>query len=166
VALVGVVLVVLNGAPGVTHALAPQWRGDLLLVLAGVAYGAYTLIGRHVLARHSALVVTARSIAWGAVVMVPLAVAEWLGGAWPAPNVAAIAGLLYLAVVITALGYLVWNWALARVSAPRASVFLTVQPIGGAVLGVVLLGEPLTAFTVVGGVLIVLGLWVTVAGGQ
>jgi drug/metabolite transporter (DMT)-like permease len=166
VALVGVVLVVLNGVPGVTHALAPQWRGDLLLVLAGVAYGAYTLIGRHVLARHSPLVVTARSIAWGAVVMVPLAVAEWLGGAWPAPNVAAIAGLLYLAVVITALGYLVWNWALARVSAPRASVFLTVQPIGGAVLGVVLLGEPLTAFTVVGGVLIVLGLWVTVAGGQ
>jgi drug/metabolite transporter (DMT)-like permease len=166
VALVGVVLVVLNGVPGVTHALAPQWRGDLLLVLAGVAYGAYTLIGRHVLARHSPLVVTARSIAWGAVVMLPLAVAEWLGGAWPAPNVAAIAGLLYLAVVITALGYLVWNWALARVSAPRASVFLTVQPIGGAVLGVVLLGEPLTAFTMVGGVLIVLGLWVTVAGGQ
>jgi len=166
VALVGVVLVVLNGVPGLTHALAPHWRGDLLLVLAGVAYGAYTLIGRDVLARTSPLVVTARSIAWGAVVMVPLAVAEWLAGARPAPSVGAVAGLLYLAVVITALGYLVWNWVLARVSAPRASIFLTVQPIGGAVLGAVLLGEPLTAFTLAGAALIVLGLWLTVAGAQ
>ena len=166
VALVGVVLVVLNGVPGLTHALAPHWRGDLLLVLAGVAYGAYTLIGRDVLARTSPLVVTARSIAWGAVVMVPLAVAEWLAGARPAPSVGAVAGLLYLAVVITALGYLVWNWVLARVSAPRASIFLTVQPIGGAVLGAVLLGEPLTAFTLAGAAFIVLGLWLTVAGAQ
>jgi drug/metabolite transporter (DMT)-like permease len=69
-------------------------------------------------------------------------------------------------VVITALGYLVWNWVLARVSAPRASIFLTVQPIGGAVLGAVLLGEPLTAFTLAGAALIVLGLWLTVAGAQ
>jgi drug/metabolite transporter (DMT)-like permease len=165
-ALVGVVLVVLNGVPGLTHALAPHWRGDLLLVLAGVAYGAYTLIGRDVLARRSPLAVPARSIGWGAVVMVPLAVVEWLGGARPAPSVGAVAGLLYLAVVITALGYLVWNWALARVSAPRASIFLTVQPIGGAVLGVVLLQDALTGFTVVGATLIVLGLWLTVVGGE
>jgi len=82
-ALLGAVLVVVNGVPGLTHALAPHWRGDLLLVLAGLAYGAYTLIGRAVLARHSPLVVTARSIVWGAVVMVPLAAAEWLGGARP-----------------------------------------------------------------------------------
>jgi drug/metabolite transporter (DMT)-like permease len=166
VALVGVVLVVLNALPGLTRALAPHWRGDLLLVLAGVAYGAYTLIGRDVLARTSPLVVTARSIAWGAVVMVPMAVVEWLAGPRPAPSVGAVAGLLYLAVVITALGYLVWNWGLARVSAPRASIFLTVQPIGGAVLGVVLLGEPLTTFTLAGAALIVLGLWLTVADAQ
>jgi hypothetical protein len=37
---------------------------------------------------------------------------------------------------------------------------------GGAVLGVAVLREPLTAFTVARGVLIALGLWVTVAGGE
>ena len=163
-ALLGVVLVVLDGVPGVTLTLAPHWRGDLLLVLAGVAYGAYTLIGRNVLARHGPLLVTTRSITWGAVLMIPLVVVEWLGGARPAPSLGAMAGALYLALVITAAGYLTWNWALARVSAPRAAIFLTVQPIGGAVLGVALLGEPLTLFTVAGAVLIALGLWLTVAG--
>ena len=133
-------------------------------MLAGLAYGAYTLIGRAVLARHSPLVVTARSIVWGAVVMVPLAVAEWLGGARPVLSPAAVGGALYLAVVITAFGYLLWNWVLARVSAPQVAIFVTVQPIGGAVLGVVLLREPLTVFTVAGAVLIVLGLWLTVTG--
>jgi len=157
-ALLGAVLVVLNGVPGLTLVLAPHWRGDLLLVLAGLAYGAYTLIGRAVLARHSPLVVTARSIVWGAVVMVRL------GGARPVLSPAAVGGALYLAVVITAFGYLLWNWVLARVSAPRVAIFVTVQPIGGAVLGVVLLREPLTVFTVAGAVLIVLGLWLTVRG--
>jgi drug/metabolite transporter (DMT)-like permease len=163
-AVLGAVIVVLDGVPGLTHGLAPHWRGDLLLVLAGLAYGAYTLIGRDVLARHRPLGVTARSIAWGAVMMIPLALVEWAGGARPVLSSAAVAGALYLAVVITAFGYLLWNWALARVGAPRAAISVTVQPIGGALLGVGLLREPLTAFTVAGGALIVLGLWLTVTG--
>jgi drug/metabolite transporter (DMT)-like permease len=164
VAVLGAAVVVLDGVPGLTAALAPHWRGDLLLVLAGVAYGAYTLLGRGVLARLSPLQVTARSIAWGAVVMVPFALLEWWGGARPTLTASAVTGALYLALVITVLGYLVWNWALARVPAPQVAVFLTVQPIGGAIIGVLLLREPLTAFTVAGGVLVVLGLWLTVTG--
>jgi drug/metabolite transporter (DMT)-like permease len=164
VAVLGALAVVVNGIPGLTHALAPHWRGDLLLVLAGLAYGAYTLIGRGVLARHSPLRVTARSIVWGAAVMVPFAVVEWLGGARPVLTPSSVAGGLYLAVVITAFGYLLWNWALARVAAPQVAVFVTVQPIGGAILGVVLLREPLTVFTVAGGLLVVVGLWLTVTG--
>jgi drug/metabolite transporter (DMT)-like permease len=133
-----------------------------MLVLSGLAYGAYTLIGRGVLARHGPLGVTARSIVWGAAVMAPFALLEWAGGARPVLSLGAVAGGLYLALVITVFGYLVWNWALPRVGAPRAAISVTVQPIGGAILGVVLLREPLTAFTVAGGVLVVLGLWLTV----
>jgi drug/metabolite transporter (DMT)-like permease len=165
-AVLGAVVVVLDGVPGLTRTVAPHWRGDLLLVLAGVAYGAYTLLGRGVLSRHSPLRVTARSIGWGAVVMVPFAVAEWQGGARPVLTTGSVAGALYLAVVITAFGYLLWNWALARVAAPQVAVFVTVQPIGGAVLGVVLLQEPLTGFTMAGGGLIVMGLWLTISGQQ
>jgi drug/metabolite transporter (DMT)-like permease len=163
-AVLGAAVVVVDGVPGLTRTLVPHWRGDLILVLSGLAYGAYTLIGRDVLARHSPLTVTARSIVWGAVVMAPVAAAEWVAGARPTPSAGAIGGALYLAVVITALGYLLWNWALARVGAPQAAVFVTVQPIAGALLGVLVLREPLTAFTVAGGLLIVAGLWLTVTG--
>ncbi|TMQ22043.1 MAG: DMT family transporter [Candidatus Rokuibacteriota bacterium] len=163
-ALLGAIVVVVNGIPGVTHGVAPHWRGDLLLVLSGLAYASYTLLGRAVLLRHSALAVTARSIVWGAIAMAPLAAIEWLAGARPSLDVRGVGGALYLAIVITALGYLVWNWGLGRIGAPRAAIFITLQPIAGAVLGVLLLHEPLTAFTLAGGVLIVSGLWLTVTG--
>ena len=154
----GALLVVVNGIPGVTERLVPHWRGDLLLVLSGLAYASYSLLGRRVLDRHAAGRVTASSILWGALAMLPLALGEWLAGRRPVWTWAAVAGTLYLALVVTALGYLVWNWALRRVKAARAAIFLCVQPVAGALLGVVLLGEPLTLFTLLGGGLIVGGL--------
>jgi drug/metabolite transporter (DMT)-like permease len=158
----GAVIVVVNGIPGVTQAVAPHWRGDLLLVLSGIAYASYSLIGRDVLTRHSVTSVTARSILWGAIAMVPLVLVEWQAGSRPRLGPDAVVGILYLGLVITALGYLVWNWALARTGASRAAIFLTVQPIAGVLLGAAFLHEPLTAYTVVGGALIVAGLCMTV----
>ena len=158
VAMAGTVLVVLDGIPGLTVRLAPHWRGDLLLIVSAVAYAAYSLVGRDVLSRHASVPVTALSIAWGAVALAPLAALEW-SSARPAWTPGAVAGTLYLGVVITALAYLVWNWALERVAAPRAAVFLNVQPVTGALLGALLLGEAVTIFTVAGGVLIVGGVY-------
>jgi drug/metabolite transporter (DMT)-like permease len=159
------VVLVVNGIPGVTEKLVPHWAGDLVLVVAGVAYASYSLLGRRVLERHPPLGVTIRSLVWGAAALLPIAALEWAAGARPIWSATAVSGTLYLAVVITALGYVVWNWALARVPAPRAAIFLNVQPIVGALLGAVVLGEPLTVFTAAGGILVVTGLLVAFGPG-
>ena len=164
-ALAGNVLVVVNGVPGVTTELAPHWRGDVLLILSGVAFASYTLIGRDVLARVDPLHVSLWSIVWGAAAVAPLAAAEWLGGARLSLTTTGVVATLYLGLAVSGFGYLVWNWAVQRVHAPRAAVSLTVQPIVGALLGTLLLGEPITAFTVTGGLLIVAGLGCAVVRG-
>ena len=161
-AILGAAVVVVNGVPGVTQALVPHWRGDLVLILSGVAYAAYSLLARPVLLRHPALMVTAYSILWGAAAMLPLALLEWATGPGPRWTPRAVTGALYLGVVMTALGYAVWNWCLERVEAPRVAVFLNIQPLGGALVGVWWLGERLTLFTVAGGLLILVGLHLTV----
>ncbi len=163
--IVGSVVLVVNGIPGVTERLVPHWSGDLALVLAGVAYASYSLLGRRVLERHAPLAVTTRSLMWGAVALLPVAGLERASGVRPIWTGVAVTGTVYLAVVITALGYVVWNWALARVPAPRAAIFLNVQPIVGALLGIVLLAEPFTVFTVLGGILVVTGLAVAFGPG-
>ena len=164
--LVGAVLVVLNGLPGLSVRFAPHWRGDILLVLSGLSYAAYSLIGRGVLARHAALPVTAWSIVWGLAAMLPFGALEWLDGHRPVWTPVAIWGTLYLAIAVTALGYLVWNYALERVEAPRLALFVNVQPVVGALLGVWWLREPLTAFTVIGGILVLLGLHLAMRAGR
>lgn len=162
VTVVGATIVVINGIPGLSVTLAPHWRGDLLLVLSGLAYTAYSLFGRDVLARHPAVPVTAWSILWGTATMAPFAAAEWAAGQRPTFTPAVILGTLYLGLVITALGYLLWNWALERVEAPRLAVFVNIQPLVGSLLGVVLLGEALTVYTVGGGLLILSGVHIAV----
>ena len=161
-ALVGAVVVVINGVPGFTQAIAPHWRGDLLLVLGGLAYGGYSLLGRDVLVRHPVLVVTAYSILWGSAAMVPLAALEWSHGERAVWTASAIGATLYLGLVITALGYATWNWCLERLGASRVAIFVNLQPLVGALLGVWWLSEPLTGFTVAGGLLILTGLHLTV----
>jgi drug/metabolite transporter (DMT)-like permease len=163
-ALLGTVVVVLNGVPGLTP-VVPHWRGDVLLIVSGVAYAAYSLIGRDVLRRHPSLPVTASSVMWGAVSLAPLAMLEWGSGLRPTLGPWVLAGVLYLGFVITGLMYFTWNWSLERVPAPRAAVFLNVQPIAGALLGVLALGEALTPFTVIGGAMTVGGLWLTAKTG-
>jgi drug/metabolite transporter (DMT)-like permease len=106
--------------------------------------------------------VTAQSIVWGALAMAPVAALEMAAFRTVAWSPGLLLGVIYLALVITAFGYLIWNWALARIPAPRAAIFLSLQPVLGAGLGIVLLGEAFTVFTAVGGALIVAGLVVTV----
>ena len=101
-------------------------------------------------------------IAEGAIA--PLALYEWHVGPPSAWTATAIAGTVYLGVVITAMGYAVWNWCLERVGAARMAAFVNLQPLAGALLGVWWLREPLTPFLVAGGVLIVTGLHLTVNG--
>ncbi|HEV8438185.1 MAG TPA: DMT family transporter [Methylomirabilota bacterium] len=159
-ALLGATVIVVNGVPGVTTELAPRWRGDVLLVLAAVAYASYTLLGRRVLSRHRALPVTAWSLLCGAAGMVPLVTLEHMSGQASTWTPAAVAGMLYLAVVVVALGFMGWNYAVERLEAPRVAIFLNIQPLAGALIGVWWLGEPLTVFTIAGGLLILTGLHV------
>ena len=162
-AVVGALIVVADGIPGVTRSVLPRWRGDVMLALSGVAYAVYSLLGRPVLTPANSIAVTRRSIVWGAVAMAPLVAVEWMAGARPVASVPALLGTIYLAAVITALGYVAWNWALARVEASRAAAFLTVQPVVGALLGAAALGDPVSVYTGAGGLLIVVGLWLSAA---
>jgi len=96
----GTGLVVVNGIPGVTQTLVPHWQGDLLLVLAGLAYASYSLLGRRVLERHAPLGVTARSLVWGAAGILPVAGAEWASGSRAAWTATALAGTLLGAALL------------------------------------------------------------------
>jgi drug/metabolite transporter (DMT)-like permease len=75
--------------------------------------------------------------------------------AFPSPLV--IGSVVALGIVCTALGYFLYYSLIAEAGATRASLITYVNPAVAVLLGVVILGEPLTWATLVGFALIVFG---------
>jgi drug/metabolite transporter (DMT)-like permease len=73
---------------------------------------------------------------------------------------AAYGWLLALGLVPQLIGHSTLNWALRLLSAPSVSIVTLAEPIGSAILAFLVLGESLTAATVVGGVLVLAGIYV------
>ncbi|MBU0512067.1 MAG: DMT family transporter [Chloroflexi bacterium] len=69
-----------------------------------------------------------------------------------------VAGIIYLGVISTGLAMYLWNTAFARLEAGVASLTFFAQPVVGAGLGAIFLGEQLTPLFLLGGGLIGLGL--------
>lgn len=139
--------------PGAT---APDPMGAMLMAVAGIAWGVYSLIGR------SAGDAT-RATAWNFVLAVPLAAATSIVFVDSAS--ASLAGVV-LAIASGSLasgaGYAIWYMALRGLAANDAATLQLSVPVIAAAGGVALLGEPVTARLVIaslatlGGVAIVL----------
>ena len=70
---------------------------------------------------------------------------------------ASAAAILYIGVFSTAAAFLCWNRCLSEMDASVCSLFYPLQPLFSAILGVVLLGEPLTVSFILGGIFISAG---------
>lgn len=64
---------------------------------------------------------------------------------------------LYLALICSGLGYLLWNYALSRLEAVRAAVWLYMEPVAAFIGEALIFGQPPPPLTIAGGVLIVAG---------
>ena len=102
----------------------------------------------------SSVAVTAVSLTASAIVYAPIAAFTWPSAI---PGVGAIAAVLVLAVVCTALGFLFWIGLIGEVGAVRATVITYVNPAVAAVLGIAVLHESFTVGMAVGFVLVLIG---------
>lgn len=90
---------------------------------------------------------------------VPYAAFEhWTGDVLHANSLTVMA-VLYSAVCTSVLAYACWNRGVELIGAPRASAFLHLIPLYGAILSTGILGERLHGFHVAGFLLILAGVW-------
>jgi drug/metabolite transporter (DMT)-like permease len=155
VAAVGLVLVVNpSGAGG-----GDRIVGDLLFVAGAALWGVYSVLARFASRRYDAVSTSLYGIGLGAIILVPLAIAEGGLGTLPTAPVGALAGIAYLAVFGSVAAFVLLNLGVARVGAARASAFALLVPIVGVLSSVLLLGERLGPLTIVGGAIVLVGLW-------
>ncbi len=152
---VGAALIALSSKTGSSVAQA-SLRGDLLVVLSMFAAIAWILISKRLMRRHSALAVTA-FIFWIGTVLLALVVMT-ISGIPPLHfSTRAWIAVAEQGLFATASATVLWNWGLKRVPASQAGIFVNLEPLVGAILGVSLLHEVLGIMALAGGTLIIGG---------
>lgn len=150
---VGVALMV--GLPGAGH----HWIGDLMVFLSILASIGWILLSKRLMSRYSPLATTAYILTFGTLAQIPVAL--WLDGLPPLTFSWNIWGaVLALGLLCTVLTFSLWNWGLRRLEASRAGVYVNLEPLVGALLGFLVLNEPPSAGTLLGGMLILGSAWV------
>jgi drug/metabolite transporter (DMT)-like permease len=132
---------------------SPSWRGDLLVLISLFAGVGMILCTKRLIGNHSALQVTAATIIIGTVVLL-----TWAELSHPLRfhfSAAVWGAAIAQGLLATAAAYLCWNWGLTHMPASRAGVFLNLEPVVGALLGILVLHESLGKLALVGGLLII-----------
>ena len=161
-AFAGVVVVLLGR--GLLTAGADAWRGllgDLMLLVAVVAWAAFAVGGKVYAERYGVLTMTSVAITFGTLAYLPLGLALTDFGSYARLSTAAWGSLAYLVAFTSIAAYLIYYWAMQRSDASRVAVWSNTQPVFTALLAWALHDEPITGAFVAGGAMVVAGVVLT-----
>ncbi len=155
VAMGGIGLVLLEGV-----GFELRLKGDLLALAAAAVFALYSVILTRAPKSYHYMVITRRSFFYGVIMML---IYYLLSGrtfdlqALGHPVV--WTNLLYLGILSSGLAFILWHKGIEQIGSVSASNYIYLVPLITAITGVVVLDEVLTLRMVIGGILILLGLY-------
>jgi len=156
--LLGVGLVITNGKLNISTRTNDLIGAGFILINV-LCWSVYTVIGKKILKKYPSKTITAHSVLWGTALMIPLALI-W-GDVSEIVNLTFIhlLSLLYLGILGSFVAYLLWYDGLKKVNASTASSFLYFQPLVTIVVAHFWLGDEITPYIIIGGILIISGVY-------
>jgi drug/metabolite transporter (DMT)-like permease len=158
-AFLGVLLVVSRGDLRLSNIGRIGTMGDLLILISAVNWAVFSVLSRAILKRLPAALTMFYVIFFGFCFSSLLFfiktgvgdVAHLSGSGWLA--------ILVLGVFGSGLAYIAWFDALQNLSANQAGVFLNIEPLVTMLMAFLVLGEPITWASILGGAVIIAGVW-------
>ena len=152
-ATIGVFLIV-----GVGNLDLSSKLGGISLLIAALTWALMSVLVKRLPSDYSQIVVTTYSSLVAVIVLTPFVLPRL-----HAINISEMThptiwgGLLYLGIVSTAGGFLLWNRGLQMLNASSGGIFFFFQPVVGTVLGWLILGESIGVMFWIGSILILIG---------
>ncbi len=156
ISFLGVMLIISKGK--LSFFSSKTFLGDSLMILDGFLWAIYTILGKKFLEKYNPETLTAYVFALGAILLFPFAYYEGLADPTTFSSTLWIS-LLYLSLLCSVFAYLVWYSALNIMDATKVAVFVYAVPLFTAIMAVTFLGEIIDSFTVIGGFLTMLGVY-------
>lgn len=139
----------------------PTLAGDVLTLAGSLAFALYTVAGKKVALTYNTLALNTCAYLTGAAFILPLTAWQLPQVPWSQITWRGWLGLAYVAGVASVLAYLIYYYALSKLSASRVAAFSYVQP----PLAILLAGflfpesEPLTPTLLAGGAAVLVGVY-------
>lgn len=156
--LVGVVIISIVGKPDTPIEI--KYVSGAFAVLIGALVGAgYTVAGKKMLSRYSALSLTVYAFLFGSLGLIPF-ISNSLFEEVVAMSVTGWSVVIFLGICSTVVSYVLWYVALEIKSASKISVYLYFIPVLSTIISYILFQDKITWLFVFGGALVILGLYI------
>lgn len=152
---VGVGMVVFEGLGAKGESLV----GDLAVLGAAVCVGAYSVVSMPLLERHSPLTVATYPIVFSVPLLVLLSLPQGLSLEWGSVEAGPWAAIVYSALFATTFAFSAWQRGISRIGANKVLVSQYLVTITGVTSGIVFFGEVLVTEKIIGGAVILLGVY-------
>lgn len=139
--------------------------GEKYLFGAVASWVAYTLMIKKVTRTMGASVVTSVSTLLGAVMLLVSSIL--LEGQWDKAlslSTQTILELMYLAIFATVIAFVLFIWGIQRIGATKASAYINLMPINALWIAVLMYGETISAYHLIGMSLTIAGVFMTTQG--
>jgi drug/metabolite transporter (DMT)-like permease len=131
--------------------------GDVMALLAALAFAVYSLAVRPLTNRYSATVTTAWAVTIGLAAIAPWGVSASLETSWRQLSPAVWGALIYSSALAMLLGYTFWAFAIARTTVARTVPYLFLVPVGTGIIAAIALGETFGPLKLAGAALVLIG---------
>lgn len=154
VALIGVVVVVLSNG----FNIGGDVFGDILILIAAFSWGMYTFYIDK-LSGYDNLVTTIEMTKWGVIFLIPFSVVEIIlrHGEFVPIKVDVVLWLLFLAVLCSGFGYLIWNYVIRTIGPRSAANLIYLVPLISVISDFLILGNIPSLWFYVGGLILMIG---------
>jgi drug/metabolite transporter (DMT)-like permease len=155
ISLLGVLTIILRGDLGALASIAFN-KGDVMFAASLLSFGLYSaLIPRRPVTHQLSLI--SFTTFCGALLLLPFSLWEFSTGATLKFDLLTFATLVYVLIFPSTLAYLFFNRGVALIGPNRAAPFFHLVPVFGSAMAILLLGETLQPFHLIGYALVLAG---------
>lgn len=163
IGIAGVTVLVLSNVTGNANGAAGKYRaiGDILIMGGLFCQAIYSVLGTGLSRKYSPLTILAVVHSGSLLVWLPILMWYIVGDRFPSVSLMAGFSIIYLAAVVSVVCFFIWFSVLRVVGAGLGAITLFIQPLVGALMGILLLKDPVTVGLCVGGILVFIALYLT-----
>ncbi len=135
--------------------------GDLLVMVAVIAWAVATVMAKPLAVKYGAFRVTGLALVYGSILYMPYGFYRFLSFELDDLSHAAWFSVFYLAIVVSVLAYFLWYWVLKYMEVSRVAVIQNIQPVIASAVAVSVLNESIGRNFIIGGIIVIFGVILT-----